>query len=113
MMYTCCMCIYLFIRRAGVAPGAKVAFYDLQSSYSGYMSVPSDLSASLFSALYSAGARVMSNSWGGGTYYTSQCYDVDYFSYHNPDVLILFAAGNQGIIFIHACMPLIHYNTCT
>lgn len=80
----------------GVAPGAKVAFFDIEDGSSGVLSVPSDLSSGLLSPLRDTGARVMSNSWGGGGYYTSQCYDVDSFSYYNPDSLVVFAAGNNG-----------------
>jgi hypothetical protein len=87
----------------GVAPGAKVAFFDMQDSSKGYLSAPQNLATSLFSPLYSSGARVFSNSYGGGTYYTSSCYDVDYFSYNNPDSLIIFAAGNSGKISLLFC----------
>ena len=73
-----------------------MAFFDIESASKGYLTLPTDLASSLFSPLRSAGARVMSNSWGGGGYYTSSCYDVDYFSYQNPDTLIIFAAGNDG-----------------
>ena len=48
----------------GVAPGAKVAFVDVQNSDSPYLSIP-DLSNKLLTTLYGAGARVFSNSWGG------------------------------------------------
>ena len=48
----------------GVAPGAKVAFLDVQKSDSPYLSIP-DMETQLLSTLYGSGARVMSNSWGG------------------------------------------------
>jgi hypothetical protein len=56
------------------------------------------LAAYVFPTLYNSGARVFSNSWGsaGSDEYTDKCYDVDMYTYNNPDVLILFAAGNSG-----------------
>ena len=79
-----------------MAPGAKVTFYDIQGTNS-YLSIPSNLANNMFKSQRNAGARVLSNSWGGGNYYNSYCYDTDYFTYNNPDVLILFAAGNYGV----------------
>jgi len=63
------------------------------------LSVPSKLS-DLFSKGFAAGARVHSNSWGAaanGGDYDSFSQQVDEFSASNPDLLILFAAGNSGI----------------
>jgi hypothetical protein len=86
-----------FSRANGVAPGAKVAFYDVQRGGQAYLTMPA-LATSLFPTLYKSGARVFSNSWGstGSDTYTDKCYDVDYYTYNNPDVLVLFAAGNSG-----------------
>ena len=54
--------------------------------------------AELFSQAYNAGARIHTNSWGGGGngYYYSDCTAVDAFLYDYPELLILFAAGNEG-----------------
>ena len=86
-----------FSRANGVAPAAKVAFYDVQKDGQAYLNMPG-LRSSLFPTLYNAGARVFSNSWGaaGSDYYSDKCYDVDTYTYSNPDVLIIFAAGNTG-----------------
>jgi hypothetical protein len=47
----------------GLAPAAKVAFYDIMDSNSPYLSIP-DTYTYLYPTLYNAGARVLSNSWG-------------------------------------------------
>lgn len=62
------------------------------------LSVPSKL-GDLFAKAYADGARIHTNSWGGAR--TFGAYDnfaiqVDEWSYNNPDMLILFAAGNSG-----------------
>lgn len=50
----------------GVAPDAKIAFYDVQSGSSPYLSIP-DLNMFVLKTQYNAGARVMSHSWGSNT----------------------------------------------
>ncbi len=62
------------------------------------LSVPSKL-GDLFAKALSEGARIHTNSWGGAR--TFGAYDgfavqTDEWSYNNPDMLILFAAGNSG-----------------
>lgn len=47
----------------GVAPGAKVAFYDVMAGSSPYLSIP-DLNTYVFKSMRQAGAFVLSNSWG-------------------------------------------------
>ncbi|MGZ3784412.1 MAG: S8 family serine peptidase [Bdellovibrio sp.] len=63
------------------------------------LSVPSKL-GDLFTKAYAEGARVHTNSWGGAQNfgaYDNFASQVDEWSYANPDMLILFAAGNSGI----------------
>ena len=50
----------------GVQPQAKIAFFDLQTRGSPYVSVP-DLYQYVFKSAYSAGARVFSHSWGSSS----------------------------------------------
>ena len=50
----------------------------------------------LFEPSYYAGARIHSDSWGGGYTYDSFCLDVDEYTYTHPDFLAFFAAGNDG-----------------
>ncbi|MCB0362057.1 MAG: S8 family serine peptidase, partial [Bdellovibrionales bacterium] len=62
------------------------------------LTVPPKL-GKLFSAVYSDGARIHTNSWGGGQLpgaYDSFAAQVDEYIWANPDMLILFAAGNNG-----------------
>jgi subtilisin family serine protease len=59
--------------------------------------IPDDLT-SLFQSAYSKGARIHSNSWGGGDpgEYDSQCWQLDDFVWKHPDFCVLVAAGNDG-----------------
>ena len=85
----------------GMAYAAKLAIQDVGaddewSCTSGSVSIPTSLSASYTDA-YNLGARVHSNSWGGGeNTYDTYCVDVDNFMWGHPEFLIVFAAGNSG-----------------
>ncbi len=59
--------------------------------------IPTDL-GDLFADAYAKGARIHSNSWGGGNpgEYDEQCRQLDNFVWKKPDFCILFAAGNDG-----------------
>jgi serine protease AprX len=59
--------------------------------------IPLDISV-LFRDAYAKGARIHSNSWGGGNpgEYDEQCKQLDEFVWKKPDFCILFAAGNDG-----------------
>ncbi len=85
----------------GAAYGAGLVF---QSAYvdenDPVGGIPTDLTP-LFEQAYDDGARIHSNSWGSpdrGRYsvYSQQ---VDQFMWDHPDMLIVFAAGNDGIDF--------------
>lgn len=80
----------------GVAPDAKVSFFDVGEMNEEYLLVP-DLEKYVLPMAYEAGARVHSNSWGT----TSNQYDyfsaeVDTFTYSHSDMLVVFAVGNLG-----------------
>jgi hypothetical protein len=64
----------------------------------GLFGIPDDLQE-LFQAAYAEGARIHSNSWGGGQYgaYDAQCEDLDQFVWEHKDFLVLVAAGNDGV----------------
>jgi PGF-pre-PGF domain-containing protein len=91
---------------AGMAPEAQLVFQALQYdgiSYwfkNGTLYTPSNLSL-LFQQAYNDDAKIHSNSWGYvnesefGSY-TLQSQSVDDFMWQNPDMLIVFAAGNEG-----------------
>jgi subtilisin family serine protease len=59
--------------------------------------IPDDLKT-LFSYAYKKGARVHSNSWGGGNpgEYDAQSYQLDEFVWNKKDFCILVSAGNDG-----------------
>lgn len=64
---------------------------------SGLFGIPDDLKK-LFAEAYDYGARIHSNSWGGGEAgaYDQQCLDLDEFVWEHKDFLVLVAAGNSG-----------------
>ena len=59
--------------------------------------IPADLK-SLFSDAYSKGARIHSNSWGGGDpgSYDDQCRALDQFVWEHKDFCVVAASGNDG-----------------
>jgi hypothetical protein len=77
--------------RNGMAYKAKIAFANLNDVWGG----------GLYDALvgaHSVGARVHSNSWGddGTTQYTSDCQQIDQYSWDNESGLVAFAVTNQN-----------------
>jgi subtilisin family serine protease len=76
-----------FYRRYGRYPSAY-----------GLAGLPADLRG-LFQQAYDAGARIHNNSWGGGDFgaYDHYAETVDRFMWEHKDMLILFAAGNDGV----------------
>lgn len=63
------------------------------------LTVPSKIQ-DLFSKAYADGARVHSNSWGAARNfgaYDNYASNVDEFMFNNPEMLIIFAAGNSGV----------------
>ena len=88
-----------FYRFKGVAPYAKVAFYDLGNGTSDNIYTPSDLNLDLLLKQYGYGARIFSQSWGENSslgVYTISSQQVDTFMWDNKDALALFANGNYG-----------------
>lgn len=82
--------------------GATEAGFVAQSMWSPMMEnlmVPGKL-GNMFAKAYEKGARVHSNSWGsaanfGG--YDNFAIQVDEFMFQNPEMLVIFAAGNSGV----------------
>lgn len=63
------------------------------------LTVPSKIQ-DLFSKAYADGARIHTNSWGSPRNlgaYEAYAASVDEFMFNNPEMLILFAAGNSGV----------------
>ena len=84
---------------AGIAPKANLVFQAIENNTTGSLSgIPGDLNV-LFSQADSAGADLHTNSWGAPVFseYTSNSEEVDQFMWNNPDFLILFSAGNEGV----------------
>ncbi|HEX3043274.1 MAG TPA: S8 family serine peptidase [Bacillota bacterium] len=84
----------------GLAYGANLIFQSVLDSSGGLGGIPSDLNT-IFSQAYTGGARIHTNSWGvpysdGGNVYDAESSQVDSFMWNNKDMLILFAAGNDG-----------------
>ena len=81
----------------GMAPKAKLAFFDIGQAGARGLSVPNDLARNMFPIAYTAGARIHTNSWGSNTaQYTSTARSCDQFMFDNQDFLVLVAAGNSG-----------------
>ena len=83
----------------GMATNASIFFQGIETD-SGYLRTPNNISL-LFSESYQNGARIHTNSWGSSNpsywgVYTTTSYDVDWSMYNQKDMLILFAAGNDG-----------------
>lgn len=85
-------------RIRGAAYEANLIFEGIWSERYKNISIPPRLSK-LFKAAYDGGARIHSNSWGGSDFgeYDSYSSQVDDFMFNNPEMLILFAAGNDGL----------------
>ncbi len=94
----------------GLAPAAKLVFQAVEQEckwkdptlfqkYGRYLlvGIPADLKV-LFSDAYSRGARIHSNSWGGGDpgSYDDQCRALDQFVWEHKDFCVVAAAGNDG-----------------
>ena len=81
---------------AGMAPAAKIAFFDLDDAGKG-LDIPDDLVEDYYEWAYQAGARIHTNSWGDDSNeYTLITAETDEFVFKNQDMLVLFAAGNDG-----------------
>jgi serine protease AprX len=82
----------------GAAPKAKLFFQSILDAAGGLGGLPNNLKP-LFQEAYDNGVRIHNNSWGAFTYarYDATSRDVDRFVYDNPDMLIVIAAGNDGI----------------
>lgn len=46
--------------------------------------------------IYSAGAKLHSDSWGGAFWYDAFCLETDLYLYEHDDFLVFFAGGNNG-----------------
>jgi len=82
----------------GLAYEAEVIMQSVLDSGGNLGGLPSDLN-NLYRQVYTNGARVHSDSWGVSVNgeYTSESRATDQFMWNNKDMLIVFAAGNEGV----------------
>ena len=100
----------------GTAPGVEIVFQAIEQTMKwnkegkkawrqaklsppphGLFGLPGDI-RELFQKAYDQGARIHSNSWGGGEpgKYDANCLRLDTFVWNHKDCLILVAIGNNG-----------------
>lgn len=83
----------------GTAPRATLVLQSLLDTQGGLGGIPDDLH-DLFTPPYDDdGARVHTNSWGStvpGLPYDSSAFEIDDMVWNNQDLVICFAAGNDG-----------------
>ncbi|ACM21329.1 peptidase, CARDB domain repeat-containing, putative [Geotalea daltonii FRC-32] len=80
----------------GMAPKSRFFLQDISPGETRYVYPPSDLGL-MFITAYNAGARLHTNSWGGGgSSYNAAAMSVDRFMWEHKDFLALFANGNAG-----------------
>jgi hypothetical protein len=82
----------------GSAPKAKIFFQSILDDVGTLGGLPADLTE-LFQEAYKKNVRIHNNSWGAFTFarYTEYALQVDRFVAQHPDMLIVIAAGNDGI----------------
>jgi subtilisin family serine protease len=90
----------LGLKVRGTAPKAKLVLQSILDSSGGLDGIPADLRM-LFQKPYTTDkARVHSNSWSnitGDGEYNSECHELDDFVWNHRDMVICFAAGNEGV----------------
>ena len=80
----------------GAAPGAHLVFQSIMTAYN-TLALPADLNE-FYLPPHGAGARIHSDSWGSAVNgeYTADSMTTDEFIWDHPDLLVVFAAGNEG-----------------
>ena len=81
----------------GVAWNAKLVHQSLLDNGGGLGGLPADLN-DLYRQAYTNGARVHADSWGASLFgsYSTSSRQSDEFMWDHPDMLLVFAAGNDG-----------------
>lgn len=84
---------------SGVAYKARIVMQSVLDGAGGLGGIPTNLN-NLFTPAYDDnGVRVHNNSWGTSaspTTYSTRARRVDQFIWRNPDMVVVFAAGNEG-----------------
>lgn len=85
-------------RYRGGSYAARIVFQSVLDSGGGLGGLPADLNV-LYRAAFTNGARIHSDSWGSADAgsYTTESRATDMFIWSNKTMLVLFAAGNEGI----------------
>ena len=91
---------------AGVAPESQLVFQSIADAQGSLRGIPNDI-GDLMRQAYPDGARIHTNSWGGPTGgtpqnpeyggYTAESQQADQAMWEHKDMLVLFAAGNEGV----------------
>ncbi|KAG2450043.1 hypothetical protein HYH02_000147 [Chlamydomonas schloesseri] len=86
---------YVIDDAAGIAPGARLAFFDIMSRKKEYL-MPSY--EDLLLHQLDKGVLVQSDSWGNKQtfWYNGLCQQLDEVTWRHPELLVLTAAGNDG-----------------
>ncbi len=81
----------------GVAFDARLVHQSVLDAYGGLGGLPLDLN-DLYRQAYTNGARIHADSWGSSVYgyYSIDARQTDEFMWDHPDMLVVFAAGNDG-----------------
>ena len=81
----------------GIAPEANLVFQSVLDSNGGLGGLPTDLN-DLFVQAKNAGSDIHTNSWGASVNgdYNTNAREVDEYLWNNNDMIILFAASNDG-----------------
>ena len=81
----------------GAAPAAQLVFQSVMTA-SQSLALPDDLNE-LYLPPYDLGARIHSDSWGSSVEgeYSADSMTTDEFIWDHPDMLVAYAAGNEGI----------------
>jgi hypothetical protein len=80
----------------GMAPEAKIHFFDIGVAGSPAARIPNNLSTGMFALAKAAGAAIHTNGWGSNTRaYTSESRDVDAFAWENEEFVIVVMAGSS------------------
>jgi subtilisin family serine protease len=82
----------------GAAPEAKLFVQSILDSAGNLGGLPKNI-GDLLKEAYDNGVRIHNNSWGAFTFasYTSTSQNIDEFVLQNQDMLVVIAAGNDGI----------------
>ena len=82
----------------GTAPEAQLLFHSWQQSGCFGCGIPYDL-VEIFDLAVENGSQIHTNSWGApwGGVYTTNSAEVDSAAFKHQDLVIMFAAGNDGV----------------